>query len=390
MNYFSTPGIRYQGSNINALLKPIMSGISEGRQRSDKIAEQQRQQANADRQFGLQRESADIRRQQFSAQQQQQQVQQLARQAARIRDIGQRDPQAAISQWGVMLQGMPQLAPKLAEYGVTPEDWDQATGFLLAEAGQYGQQGPEPTAGMREYEMARRQGFQGSLLDYKAALARAGRSETNVSVGAGETSYDKELGKQLVGEYIKAQEVGGKAATALADLSTMQEALANPNVYTGTGGNAVQALKKAASTLFGVDIKGVADAEIIERTSKKIALGMKDNLPGPMSNSDRDFLVNLPAGLTTSPEGARRIVALGIAQKQWEIERANAVRQYAVQNGGRLDSGVYAATAAVDQRWASQMSSIVRELRAQPQEPRRAPSAGVPMDALRQRYGLER
>jgi hypothetical protein len=44
-------------------------------------------------------------------------------------------------------------------------------------------QQPDPTSGMREYEMARSQGFDGSFLDYQMALADARRQQTTVNVG---------------------------------------------------------------------------------------------------------------------------------------------------------------------------------------------------------------
>lgn len=46
-------------------------------------------------------------------------------------------------------------------------------------------QGPKPTSGMQEYDLAREQGFDGSFLDYQTALKKAGAGSTNVTVGGG-------------------------------------------------------------------------------------------------------------------------------------------------------------------------------------------------------------
>jgi hypothetical protein len=43
----------------------------------------------------------------------------------------------------------------------------------------------QPTSGMQEYQEAVRQGFKGTFLDYKTAVAQAGRPQTNVTVGGG-------------------------------------------------------------------------------------------------------------------------------------------------------------------------------------------------------------
>jgi hypothetical protein len=244
-----------------------------------------------------------------------------------------------------------------------------------------------PTDDQREYAQAQQQGFKGTFMDYLTSLKKAGAQVTNIDLKQ-EGAYDKEIGGLLAKEFVESQKASSGANEALGDLAVMKSMLANPNVYLGTGGNQVQAVKKAAQTLFGVDVKGVPEGEIIQRSAAKIALGLKDNLPGPMSNADREFLMSLPANLAASPEGARRVVELGMAQKQWQIERAAAVRDYAAKNKGRLDPGVYQAVSAIDQRWAKQMGALAQQLQAGVQAPARAPTAGVP-DAFKQKYGLE-
>lgn len=248
---------------------------------------------------------------------------------------------------------------------------------MLAGAMPKPQQPLAPTADQREYMMAKQQGFGGSFMDYQGALRGAGATRVNVS-NAGETAYDKAMGKHLAEQFVGAQETGVKAQRAIADLQVMNQALANPNVYLGTGGNSIQGIKKAASSLFGVPVDGVADGEVIQNVSNKIALSLKDNLPGPLSDSDRRFLQTLPPGLGNTPEGASRLVKLGIAQRRWEAERAQATQQFASQNGGRLTPEYFAAITKVDQKWAGSMGRLARELQSRSQKQQRPPSAGVP------------
>ena len=209
VNYFSTPGIRYQGSNINALLEPIMSGISEGRQRSDKIAEQQRQQANADRQFGLQRESMDFRRAQatreaamaaermrmqqeqhgqsmdmrrqqmglererfgltktqFDEERKQRGAQRAGRLALAI--LNDSDQARAAANWQKMVQASPQFAEQLQRYGQDPSDWRSGARFIAVEAGML----PEEQADQRK------------VMEVNGRLVRVGSS------GPGEVVYE--------------------------------------------------------------------------------------------------------------------------------------------------------------------------------------------------------
>ena len=215
VNYFSTPGIRYQGSNINALLEPIMSGISEGRQRSDRMAEQQRQQANADTQFGLQRDGLDFRREQatreaemaaermrmqqeqhgesmdmrgqqiklererfgltknkFDDERKQRGAQRAGRLALAI--LNDSDQARAAANWQKMVQASPQFAKQLQRYGQDPSDWRSGARFIAAEAGML----PEAQADQRK------------VMEVNGRLVRVGSS------GLGEVVYEPPETKQ--------------------------------------------------------------------------------------------------------------------------------------------------------------------------------------------------
>jgi len=215
VNYFSTPGIRYQGSNINALLEPIMSGISEGRQRSDRMAEQQRQQANADTQFGLQRDGLDFRREQatreaemaaermrmqqeqhgesmdmrgqqiklererfgltknkFDDERKQRGAQRAGRLALAI--LNDSDQARAAANWQKMVQASPQFAKQLQRYGQDPSDWRSGARFIAAEAGML----PEEQADQRK------------VMEVNGRLVRVGSS------GLGEVVYEPPETKQ--------------------------------------------------------------------------------------------------------------------------------------------------------------------------------------------------
>lgn len=231
--------------------------------------------------------------------------------------------------------------------------------------------GPAPTAAVRNYEIAKQQGYQGSFMDYQTSLRRA-------SAPPGpEKSYDKEIGKQLAKEFTAAQKEGAKARSSMNTLSVMEKAIDDPNLYTGIGGEAVQNAKKMAQ-FFGVKVKGVGTGELVSTISKEIAVNNKDKLPGPMSNSDRQFLVDMAPGLQNSRDGNRLIIQLGMMSKRYTIDRANTVREYAKANGGRLDSGVYAALGQLDEQYAGQFSGLMQQLRAVGETPQRSPAAGFP------------
>lgn len=240
----------------------------------------------------------------------------------------------------------------------------------------------KPTDEMREYDFAMGQLPGGtpkpSFTDWKTGLKKAGAPSTNIDMKQ-EGAYDKELGGTLAKEFVAAQASGATAQRDLGNLAVMKSAMADPNLYTGTGGQAVNSLKRGAQTLFGVDVKGVSSAEVVGNLASEIAVGNKQKLPGPMSDADRNFLVDMAPNLTKSPEGNRLIIELGMASKRWEIARAQLFRDYAAKNGGRLDAGAYAAQAELDNATAAQMGDVIGKLRQIGETAPRAPTTGTPL-----------
>ena len=224
------------------------------------------------------------------------------------------------------------------------------------------------------------------------AYRQAGRPQTNVNVAGGkmESEYDKKIGGELATTFVESQKAAGTAQRSLQNLKALDVAIQDPNLYTGTGGNAVQALKKAAGSLFGINVSGVGTGELVQTVAKEIALNNKDKLPGPMSNSDREFLVSMAPGLANTPEGNRSIIQLGMLSKRYEIDRAKLAREFAARNGGRLTTAFYGELERLDAQYAQQFGGFMEQIRGMAPVRQRPPTVGTPLDALRQKYqGLE-
>ena len=271
---------------------------------------------------------------------------------------------------------------KLAQQQSSPQvrellgavDPDTGSKLLLTQL----MQKPEQTGDQLEYAMARQQGFQGSLMDYQLALKKAGA--TNVSVAnTQEGSYDKNMGEGLAKMHGEAESGAAKANRDLSSLRVAEQALNDPNLYTGTGGGSINAMKNGMQSLFGINVKGVASSEVLSTISSEIALGNRDKMPGPMSNGDREFLVEMGPSLSKSPEGNRLILSLGMASKAWEIGRAKTIREYAARNGGRLNSGVYASLSENDAKAQEEFNDILGDLRELGELAPRAPTVGTPL-----------
>jgi len=241
----------------------------------------------------------------------------------------------------------------------------------LALARQKMAQGPKPTAAQQNFEYAQRNP---AFAKYQQSLKR----NTNVTVNTGEKAFHKEMGKSNAKFFQTTQVEGGKASKNLGQLRIMQKALSDPNLYTGVGGDWVQGVKKSLQAAGLKGIKGIESGEMAQRLSKGIALSHKGDLPGPLSNSDRQFLESLPAGLSKSAEGNRWLIELGVIDNQYKIDRAQAAREYMQANGGILDSGFYTVLGELNSRYVDQYSGLVDKLRGQtPAEPK-SPLAGIP------------
>lgn len=274
----------------------------------------------------------------------------------------------------------------LANMGYGPEDiaffqamGPEATMKLISE-----RRFAKPTDDIAEYNMAVEQGFGGSLQDWIIHQKRAGASRTNISLPPAERAYDTTRGGFHAEMANSLDQSAMSAQSRLSDLDRMEAALTNPNVYTGTGGEAVTALKRAAGAL-GFDVEGVADAEIAQAVSNQLALSLRNTgsgagMPGSMSNSDRQFLVDATPNLGKTPAGNALLLEYNRRVTRRQVEMARLAREYEAQHG-RLDAGFYSVASQYsdnnplfteqDAAQARQIESVV---------PVRAPTAGTPLE----------
>jgi len=220
------------------------------------------------------------------------------------------------------------------------------------------------------------------------AKTTAGRASTNVTVNGSspvqEKAFDKEVGKSYAKMFTDGVKGGMAARKNMNNLKVLQSALDDPNLYQGPAGNTIHAAKKALQSWTGLAVKGVGSGELVQTLSKKAALALKGDLPGPLSNSDREFLVALPPGLGKSPEGNRLIAKLGLLQNEYTIARSQAAVEYARQNRGRMDLGFTKYLEKVEGDYGQRFSGLVQKLRGMGEAPPRSPMAGL--DALKQKY----
>jgi hypothetical protein len=191
------------------------------------------------------------------------------------------------------------------------------------------------------YLRAKAEGYPGDWMQYQEDT----KTGPMVTVGGEEKSFDKTFGETLAKDYGSMQQGGRDATAGIGKLERLRQALSNPAVYQGTGGNAVNYLKGVGASL-GFQVEGLTDAEVAQGLTRELALEIRNpsggaGMPGALSDSDRKYLESIAASLGNRPETNAQKIDIAIKLKQREQDVARLAREYRKQNGGQFDDGFY-------------------------------------------------
>lgn len=208
-------------------------------------------------------------------------------------------------------------------------------------------EGEKPTNDIREYEMAKRQGFPGTLLDYQTKLKEAGKPVTNINQMQ-EGEYEKTMGKEMAQFNMEIPKSAASARGKMATLDRMGQLLSDKGITTGAGANTILEAKRLAKQM-GVDVGDLGPAEAVRAIGNQFALELRNpsggaGMPGALSDKDREFLQASVPGLQQNPEGNKLIVDYmkRVAQRSLDVER---LRQQYVRKNKRLDEGFFSELA---------------------------------------------
>jgi hypothetical protein len=166
---------------------------------------------------------------------------------------------------------------------------------------------------MREYNLARQQGFKGSFFDFKTELKRAGAIKNQVTVNqSGETEFEKKSASHQAERFNEVVKSGQDAQTLIADLNSLKDI--GGRITTGKTAQITAALGPYAEAL-GVKIDGLADMQAYQAVVSKLAPRMRVAGSGATSDFEmQQFLKALPS-LGNSP-GGNEVISQTLAQLQ--------------------------------------------------------------------------
>ncbi len=180
----------------------------------------------------------------------------------------------------------------------------------------------KPSDVQKQFEQAKREGFQGNLIDYQRALAEARRPQTNVNIdNKTETAADTETAKALIKRNVAAMDAADKAQAAMGDIGTMRE-ISRRVGSVGSTADLKAAIGPYAEAV-GVNLDGLSDIQAFEAVIQRLAPQMRAE--GSGSTSDIEFkgmLASLPR-LRSNPQAREMILDTMEANARYNIQRGD-------------------------------------------------------------------
>ncbi len=227
-----------------------------------------------------------------------------------------------------------------------------------------------PTDDMREYEVAKTQGFTGTLQDWLAAKPGAGGVTVNNNMGGSSDFYkkvDTDLGEQTAALI----DAGRNAASNNMRLGKLEELLTT--APQGAAGSFVQMAGQ-----FGIPMDGLSEVQAAQALINQMVPGQRPPGSGTMSDADLAlFKQSLPA-IANQPGGNQIILQTARAVNEYTMAQAAIAQQVASREITPAEGA--ALQAAIPNPLAD------FEGAAQPVAPNQSPPADI--DDILKGYGL--
>lgn len=217
----------------------------------------------------------------------------------------------------VLAQASPEIVGAVAARKYTPKEYSLQEQWLRTKAAQdpafldtyYGSQlGPKPTDDLREYQVAKQQGYAGSFLDYQKEIKRAGAQ--NINVGGGSD-------KQIFDTLKESSDAARSASTGQIAVQQARQAVQAGGIF-GAGAEGRLALQKIGAQLGVADPSKIVNTETFRSAiAPQVSAMMKATVGSTqISNADRDFAEKAAGGsIELDPNTITRLLDI--------MERAN-------------------------------------------------------------------
>lgn len=185
----------------------------------------------------------------------------------------------------------------------------------------------DPTSGI-----GLRMSKNGTVTRFQAQPAKPEKDPVETAYGVARVKANSDLNDKIDTDATSSQ-------TQLGNIQQLKTLLSNPDVYQGAGGDSLASIKKLASNIPGLDIKGVEDADVAKSLMNQMTLSMRNfagGMPGSLSDKDLAFLNNMGASLSNKPEANQQVLD-NIAKVHQRVLDVQKKRDAYVATHGRLD-----------------------------------------------------
>jgi hypothetical protein len=191
---------------------------------------------------------------------------------------------------------------------------------------------PDLPSAVREYQFAVGQGYKGNFADWSREQANLKAPKTNLQVTMPfETEFKKQQGKEFSDMLANINKSGFAAPQHLRRLERMEQLLQGVD-----GGKLAPTGMEVASYLNSVGIKvdpRLGNKEAAQALAREMAGDLRQPGTGPMTDKDFDnFLQQMP-DLSKSAEGRKQITATLRAKANRDAAVAKMAREYQRKNG---------------------------------------------------------
>lgn len=184
----------------------------------------------------------------------------------------------------------------------------------------------QPNDTQRNYELARRQGYQGSFMDYQKELRSAGATNVNVDTKA-EGEYAKANGKAISERFSKIVEEGDAANQEVGTLARIREL--GGQIKNIGGGAALQGWLAERGIKVGPN---VSEIEAYSALIDKLTPQQRIAGAGATSDFDARMFKNSLPGLMRTPGGNELILSTLEALNTYKRQRGDIVAEAMANN----------------------------------------------------------
>lgn len=178
----------------------------------------------------------------------------------------------------------------------------------------------ERDAVLRQYDRAKREGFQGGIFDFKRLIAEAGASRTNVNTNPGPAAA---VYKSMEDRSDQAR----SAANALPSFAEAKRLIDSGQIILGAGADMRLAMTKIGA-LLGMDGESAANTETFRSTVAPTVLALVKGLGAGsgISNADREFAEKAAGGnINLEPTAIKRLMEIGVKAAEAKVKQHNAL-----------------------------------------------------------------